>query len=48
MNIRQQMDKDQKEYMEDLYVKDAKHLLKVKKGKNKKLKRSNFNSGKNR
>ncbi len=33
MNARQQMDKDQKKYMDDLYVKDAKRLLKSRKRK---------------
>ncbi len=33
MNARQQMDKDQKEYMNDLYLKDSKRLLKIKKEK---------------
>ena len=33
MDIRKQMEKEQQDYMNDLYAKDAKHIKKIKKVK---------------
>ena len=46
MNARKQLEKEHRDYMNDLYVKDAERLKEIE--KEKRLKRNNSNSSKNR